>query len=74
MGDVIMGWMLLWRATVAAQKSADAKKKDRQFYAGQLQTAEFFMRTMLPVTLGKMAAIEDGSDVAVVMDEAAFGG
>jgi alkylation response protein AidB-like acyl-CoA dehydrogenase len=74
MGDVLMGWMLLWRATVAAQKRADAKKKDHQFYAGQIQTAEFFMRTMLPVTLGKMAAIEDGADVAVVMDDAAFGG
>ena len=74
MGEVILGWMHLWRATVAAQKMADAKKRDRLFYEGQIQTAEFFMRTMLPVTLGKMAAIEDCADVAVAMDQAAFGG
>jgi hypothetical protein len=74
MGDVIMAWMLLWRATVAAENLAAAKKKDRLFYQGQIQTAEFFIRTVLPVTRGKMDAIEDCSDAAVAMDEAAFGG
>jgi hypothetical protein len=74
MGDVIMAWMLLWRATVAAENLPKAKKKDQLFYQGQIQTAEFFIRTVLPVTLGKMNAIEDCSDAAIVMDEAAFGG
>ena len=74
MGDVIMAWMLLWRATVAVEKLAKAKKKDQPFYEGQIKTAEFFIRTILPVTLGKMAAIEDCSDAAVVMEDAAFGG
>ena len=74
MGDVIMAWMLLWRATVAAQNLAQAKKKDQPFYEGQIKTAEFFIRTILPVTLGKMAAIEDCSDAAVAMEDAAFGG
>ncbi len=73
-GDVMTAWMLLWRANVAAEKLEEAKKKDRQFYEGQIQTAEFFIRTVLPVTLGKMAAIEDCAEVAVAMDEAAFGG
>ncbi len=74
MGDVVMGWMLLWRATVAAEKIAGAKKRDRLFYEGQIRTAEFFIRTILPGALGKMDAIEDCSDAAVKMDEAAFGG
>ena len=74
MGDVIMAWMLLWRATVAAENLPKAKKKDQLFYQGQIQTAEFFIRTVLPATLGKMNAIEDCSDAAIVMDEAAFGG
>ncbi|MDJ0720572.1 MAG: acyl-CoA dehydrogenase [Desulfobacterales bacterium] len=74
MGDVVMGWMHLWRATVAAEKMSGAKKKDRLFYVGQIKTAEFFIRTILPGALGRMDAIEDGCDAAVAMDEAAFGG
>ena len=74
MGDVVMGWMLLWRAAVAAEKVAGAKKRDRLFYEGQIRTAEFFIRTILPGALGRMDAIEDCSDAAVAMDEAAFGG
>jgi alkylation response protein AidB-like acyl-CoA dehydrogenase len=74
MGDVVMGWMLLWRATAAAANQDGAKKKDRLYYEGQIKTAEFFIRTILPGTLGKMDAIEDICDAAVTMDEAAFGG
>ena len=74
MGDVILAWMLLWRATVAAEKLTEAKKKDQPFYEGQIKTAEFFIRTILPVTFGKMDAIEDCSDAAIAMDDAAFGG
>ena len=74
MGDVMMAWMLLWRAAVAAEKMENAKKKDQLFYQGQIKTAAFFIRTILPVTLGKMDAIEDGCEAAVTIDEAAFGG
>lgn len=74
MGDVTMAWMLLWRATVAAEKLENAKKKDRLFYQGQIQTAEFFIRTVLPVALGKMNAIEDCCDAAIEIADAAFGG
>ena len=74
MGDVVIGWMLLWRATVAAEKQSHAKNKDQLFYAGQIKTAEFYIRTILPGTMGLMDAIEDCSDAAVAMDEDAFGG
>lgn len=74
MGDVMMAWMLLWRATVAAERLEKANKKDQLFYQGQIRTAEFFMRTVLPVTSGKMDAIADCCDAAVAMDDAAFGG
>ena len=57
-GDVVMAWMLLWRATVAARKlEKDAKKKDADFYGGQIKGAEFFMHSILPITIGKMNAI-----------------
>jgi alkylation response protein AidB-like acyl-CoA dehydrogenase len=75
MGDVTMGWMLLWRAVVASEKLQNgAKKKDVGFYEGQIQTAAFFMNTVLPVTHGKMVSIKDFDGSAVEIADAAFGG
>jgi alkylation response protein AidB-like acyl-CoA dehydrogenase len=75
MGDVIMGWMLLWRAALAQEQlAAGAKKKDIDFYEGQIKTAEFFICTVLPTTLGKMNGIVKGNASAVEKSEAAFGG
>jgi len=75
MGDTIMAWMLLWRAVVASQKlTAGPKKKDIDFYEGQIKSAEFFIKTELPVTLGKMDAIQSGCAAAIEIDDAGFGG
>jgi alkylation response protein AidB-like acyl-CoA dehydrogenase len=74
-GDVIMAWMLLWRAVRAAERLAkDAPKKDAAFYQGQIKSAEFFIETVLPVTLGKMESIVKASPAAVDIAEASFGG
>ena len=88
MGDVIMAWMLLWRANVAAPKLNDLlgdlegdarlekinKNKNAAFYEGQVRSAEYFIQAILPVTLGKMTAIEAGSKAIVEIPEVAFGG
>ncbi len=72
-GDVIMGWMLLWRARIAAEAmAAGAKRKDQAFYDGQVRSAEFYTQTMLPVSLGKMDAILASSTVAIDIPEDAF--
>ncbi|MCD4720133.1 MAG: acyl-CoA dehydrogenase, partial [Desulfobacula sp.] len=61
-GDVTFAWMHLWRASVAAPKLAKkvgsmerqaiaakaAKNKDAAFYAGQIESAKFFINTLLP--------------------------
>ena len=74
-GDLVMAWMLLWRATIAAQKlEQGAKKKDVAFYEGQLKSAEFFINVLLPATLGKMEAILGNNGAAVEISEASFGG
>jgi alkylation response protein AidB-like acyl-CoA dehydrogenase len=74
-GDVVLGWMLLWRARLAASALGNGgKEKDAAFYEGQLRSAEFFSQTLLPVTHGKMEAIASGSSVAVDIDDEAFGG
>ena len=71
-GDVIMAWFLLWRAQIASQK-VDSAKKDRAFYIGQMKSAEFFIESILPVSLGKMNAILKTSHAAIEIPEDAFG-
>ncbi len=85
-GDVILAWMHLWRACVAAEKlgpSADDARaleqkvstdKTAAFYDGKLKTAEYFIRNLLPVTLGKLDAIVEGGQAAVDIDVRSFGG
>jgi Acetyl-CoA dehydrogenase C-terminal like/Acyl-CoA dehydrogenase, C-terminal domain len=75
MGDTIMAWMLLWRAVVASEKmAAGPKKKDIAFYEGQIKTAEFFINTELPLTSGKMEAIQGGCAAAIEISDEGFGG
>lgn len=88
MGDICMAWMLLWRATLAApqleklvggmdlkarQAKAD-KNKETAFYEGQLQSARYFINSILPITMGKMNAIEAADAATVDIPEASFGG
>jgi alkylation response protein AidB-like acyl-CoA dehydrogenase len=74
-GDVVFAWLLLWRASIAAQNLDNgARKKDVAFYEGQLKSAEFFVHSILPVTLGKMDVILTASSAAVDISEDAFGG
>jgi hypothetical protein len=74
-GDVVMAWMLLWRATIAAQKlEQGGKKKDTAFYEGQLKSAEFFINVILPATHGKMKAILGNNGAAVEISDSSFGG
>ena len=74
-GDVIMAWMHLWRAVVANQKlELKPKKKDLEFYTGQLKSAQFFINTVLPVSKGKMDVIIANDTTVNDISEAAFGG
>ena len=74
-GDVVMAWMLLWRAAIAARELENKPgKKDAAFYEGQIKSAEFFIYSILPITLGKMEAILATNDAAVKINEDSFGG
>ncbi len=74
-GDVVMAWMLLWRAVIAMNAlKGGAQKKDKAYYEGQIKSAEFFIHTLLPVTLGKMNAVLKTSGSAMEISEASFGG
>jgi len=74
-GDVTMAWMLLWRAVIAAQKiNAGAPKKEQAFLDGQLKSAEYFITSVLPGTLGKMHGLLALNGAAVEIQDASFGG
>lgn len=74
-GDVIMAWMLLWRAIVSCEKlEKGCNQKDQSFYKGQVKTAEFFIETELYATLGKMDAVAQGCSAAVDIEDDGFGG
>jgi len=74
MGDVLMGWMLLWRVAVAAPKIEGAKGRDTAFYKGQIKSAQFYMDTVLPVVNGRMQSIQEASPAALEIEEESFGG
>ncbi|MDD3990539.1 MAG: acyl-CoA dehydrogenase [Desulfobacteraceae bacterium] len=73
-GDVVMAWMLLWRAVVADEKIKTAKKKDQDFYDGQFKQLDFFVQSILPTTLGKIEAIRNTCEAAIEISDEAFGG
>jgi alkylation response protein AidB-like acyl-CoA dehydrogenase len=74
-GDVVLAWLMLWRATVAAEKlNNGARKKDQAFYEGQLKSLDFFVNVMLPVTHGKMNAVLGCNSAVVDIGEDGFGG
>jgi hypothetical protein len=54
--------------------STAARKADVAFYQGQVKSAEFFIRTVLPVTFGRMASILDTCGAAMEISNESFGG
>ncbi|CAM5320791.1 hypothetical protein SGRIM128S_01979 [Streptomyces griseomycini] len=71
-GDVIVGYLLLRGAAVAAEKLQTASGKDRAFYTGKIAAAKFFAANVLPgVTLARKVA--EGVELDLMeLDEAAF--
>ncbi|MBI9077615.1 MAG: acyl-CoA dehydrogenase [Desulfatibacillum sp.] len=73
-GDTIMAWMHLWRATIATNKIEKAKAKDKPFYEGLNKTASYFINTVLPMTEGKRNSIKAMESACIDMSDDAFAG
>jgi hypothetical protein len=69
-GDVVLGWMFLWQARVACAN--EAASSDDSFYASKLNTARFYIGSLLPVVHGKIEAIRRNEHAFLRMDEALF--
>ncbi|MCS0635288.1 acyl-CoA dehydrogenase [Streptomyces sp. LP05-1] len=71
-GDVVVGYLLLRGAAVAAEKLETAAGKDRAFYQGKIAAAKFFAANMLPAVSTERALAESVDGSLMELDEASF--
>ncbi|MFF5673869.1 acyl-CoA dehydrogenase [Streptomyces hygroscopicus] len=71
-GDVIIGYLLLKGAAVAAEKLGTASAKDRSFYAGKIAAAKFFANEVLPGVSVQRSLAESVDKGLMDLDESAF--
>jgi butyryl-CoA dehydrogenase len=67
-GHIVVAWQWLRQANIAAAKLATATDKDRDFYQGKLQAAQYFFHWELPVTSRDFDILERLDDTCVAMD------
>ncbi|MEU5434139.1 acyl-CoA dehydrogenase [Streptomyces sp. NPDC020719] len=71
-GDVVVGYLLLKGAAVAAEKLGSASAKDVPFYTGKIAAAKFFAANVLP-GVGAARALAETVDLSLMeLDESAF--
>ncbi|MEW1612168.1 MULTISPECIES: acyl-CoA dehydrogenase [unclassified Streptomyces] len=71
-GDVVVGYLLLRGATVAAEKLPTASAKDVAFYQGKIAAAKFFAANILPGVSAERALAESVDNSLMELDEASF--
>ncbi|MFF1507084.1 acyl-CoA dehydrogenase [Streptomyces sp. NPDC058326] len=75
-GDVVVGYLLLRGAAVAAEKlaagAADKSAKEAAFYQGKIAAAKFFAANVLPGVTAERALAEAVDGSLMDLDEAAF--
>ncbi|MFF8710189.1 acyl-CoA dehydrogenase [Streptomyces sp. NPDC015184] len=71
-GDVVVGYLLLKGAAVAAEKLPTATGKDVAFYRGKIAAAKFFAANVLPGVSTERALAEAVDNSLMELDEAAF--
>lgn len=87
-GEMIVGWQLLWQATIAYRKlqqliqdksvSQDSiasfleENREAAFYSGKLASARFFANTFLALSPAKAQVIKNGDRTALEIPEAGF--
>ncbi|MET9220402.1 acyl-CoA dehydrogenase [Streptomyces sp. NPDC003300] len=64
-GDVVIGYLLLRGAGVAAEKLSGASAKDAAFYAGKVAAAKFFAANVLP-GVGTARSLAESVDLGLM--------
>jgi alkylation response protein AidB-like acyl-CoA dehydrogenase len=71
-GDLLIGYLLLRQAMVAAAALPAAVGKDADFYTGKMAVARWFARTVLPELASRRAVVESADLSLMDVPEAAF--
>ena len=71
-GDVIITWLLLRQADIAADKLSAGAGKDTDFYTGKIASAKFFVATVLPHITADRKIVEATDSTIMEIPESAF--
>ncbi|MEI6806045.1 MAG: acyl-CoA dehydrogenase [Myxococcaceae bacterium] len=70
--ELVIAWLLIKHAEVAAEKMSSASKEDKAFYEGKIASARFFCKDALP-NLGVTKSMIEKSDLSLMdLPEEAF--
>jgi hypothetical protein len=70
-GDCALAWMFIWQAKKASDNKA-TNSADAQFYDSKINTAKFYISSLLPRVYGKIEAIKQYDRSFLAMGEAIF--
>ena len=71
-GDVIISWLLLRQADIAAAKIGSATGKDKDFYEGKIAASRYFVHNFLPLITATRAIVEREDGEIMAVSENAF--
>ena len=71
-GDVIISWLLLRQADIAAAKIGSATGKDKDFYEGKIASSRYFVHNFLPLIAATRAIVEREDGEIMGVSENAF--
>jgi len=71
-GHVVVAWIWLQQAWIAAASMANASADDADFYRGKLQACRYFFRWELPKTAAQLALLESIDTTTLDMQNAWF--
>ena len=71
-GDVIISWLLLRQADIAAGRIESATGKDKDFYQGKIAASRYFVHNFLPLISATRAIVEREDGEIMGVPESAF--
>jgi alkylation response protein AidB-like acyl-CoA dehydrogenase len=71
-GDVIISWLLLRQADIAASKIGSASGKEKDFYEGKIAASRYFIHNFLPLISATRAIVEREDGEIMTISEGAF--
>ncbi len=71
-GDVIISWLLLRQADIAATRIGSATGKEKDFFEGKIAAARYFVHNFLPLVAATRAIVEREDGEIMKVSEGAF--